>query len=64
MIFFWLDHVYSTALPPLPVMRLTAELINTSLSYLNTLKERELDLRGKLLASPVPEKNRYYTPKS
>ncbi|KAK5165519.1 U2 snRNP complex subunit [Saxophila tyrrhenica] len=27
-------------------MRLTTELINTSLSYLNPLKERELDLRG------------------
>jgi U2 small nuclear ribonucleoprotein A' len=27
-------------------MRLTAELIRDSLSYLNPLKERELDLRG------------------
>jgi hypothetical protein len=36
-------------------MRLTAELINNSLSYLNPLKERELDLRGAF------EKNRYYT---
>lgn len=27
-------------------MRLTAELIHDSLSYLNPLKERELDLRG------------------
>ncbi|RMZ89701.1 hypothetical protein DV736_g3095, partial [Chaetothyriales sp. CBS 134916] len=27
-------------------MRLTADLINASLSYLNPLKERELDLRG------------------
>jgi U2 small nuclear ribonucleoprotein A' len=27
-------------------MRLTAELIQSSLSYLNPLKERELDLRG------------------
>ncbi|GAM90142.1 hypothetical protein ANO11243_081820 [Dothideomycetidae sp. 11243] len=27
-------------------MRLTAELINESLSYINPLKERELDLRG------------------
>ena len=27
-------------------MRLTAELINNSLSYLNPLNERELDLRG------------------
>jgi len=31
------------------LMRLTAELIQSSLSYLNPLKERELDLRG---ASP------------
>lgn len=37
-------------------MRLTAELIQTSLSYLNPLKERELDLRGALA-----EKGRYYT---
>ena len=29
-------------------MRLTADLINSSLSYLNPLKERELDLRGAL----------------
>jgi len=27
-------------------MRLTADLIQSSLSYLNPLKERELDLRG------------------
>jgi len=27
-------------------MRLTAELIGSSLSFLNPLKERELDLRG------------------
>jgi len=27
-------------------MRLTAELIHNSLSYLNPLHERELDLRG------------------
>lgn len=27
-------------------MRLTSELIHDSLSYLNPLKERELDLRG------------------
>lgn len=27
-------------------MRLTAELINNSLSYINPLNERELDLRG------------------
>jgi U2 small nuclear ribonucleoprotein A' len=30
-------------------MRLTAELIQSSLSYLNPLKERELDLRGAFL---------------
>lgn len=46
-------------------MRLTAELINTSLSYLNPLNERELDLRGKPpqnAESPLgPEKDRYYT---
>jgi hypothetical protein len=29
-------------------MRLTAELIQNSLSYLNPLNERELDLRGAL----------------
>jgi U2 small nuclear ribonucleoprotein A' len=34
-------------------MRLTAELIENSLSYLNPLKERELDLRG----AYCPEKN-------
>lgn len=38
-----------------PTMRLTNDLINNSLSYLNPLKERELDLRG------ACEKNRYYT---
>lgn len=33
--------------PDVPAaMRLTAELIQNSLSYLNPLKERELDLRG------------------
>ncbi|KAK4989535.1 U2 snRNP complex subunit [Elasticomyces elasticus] len=32
-------------------MRLTADLINQSLSYINTLKERELDLRGHKLPS-------------
>lgn len=36
-------------------MRLTADLIRDSLSYLNPLKERELDLRGAF------EKDRYYT---
>lgn len=43
-------------------MRLTAELINNSLSYLNPLNERELDLRG-TTACPddVPGKDRYYT---
>lgn len=29
-------------------MRLTADLIHNSLSYINPLKERELDLRGML----------------
>jgi U2 small nuclear ribonucleoprotein A' len=33
-------------------MRLTAELIRDSLSYLNPLKERELDLRGALNSVP------------
>lgn len=37
-------------------MRLTADLINNSLSYINPLKERELDLRGM-----SREKGRYYT---
>lgn len=37
-------------------MRLTADLINNSLSYLNPLKERELDLRGM-----SAEKSRCYT---
>ncbi|KAI4178062.1 MAG: hypothetical protein LQ348_005698 [Seirophora lacunosa] len=32
-------------------MRLTAELIQTSLSYLNPIKERELDLRGHKIPS-------------
>jgi len=40
-------------------MRLTAELVHNSLSYLNPLKERELDLRG--IAAPCQEKDRYYT---
>lgn len=31
---------------PPPTMRLTADLIGHSLSYLNPLKEREMDLRG------------------
>jgi hypothetical protein len=33
----------------LSAMRLTPDLINNSLSYLNPLKERELDLRGAFL---------------
>jgi hypothetical protein len=37
-------------------MRLTAELIRESLSYLNPVKERELDLRGAFI-----EKSRCYT---
>lgn len=37
-------------------MRLTTDLINQSLSYLNPLKERELDLRG-----AYNGKNRCYT---
>ena len=40
-------------------MRLTAELIRDSLSYLNPLKERELDLRGAFI-----EKSRCYTSSS
>jgi len=37
----------TTSKPPTTTtMRLTAELITSSLSYLNPLKERELDLRG------------------
>lgn len=35
-------------------MRLTAELINSSLSYLNPLKERELDLRGMPSTQTMP----------
>jgi hypothetical protein len=31
-------------------MRLTADLIQSSLSYLNPLRERELDLRGAYFA--------------
>jgi len=45
-------------------MRLTAELINSSLSYLNPLNERELDLRGMPHPDDVPEKDRYYTNES
>ena len=36
-------------------MRLTTDLINDSLSFLNCLNERELDLRG------AYGKGRYYT---
>jgi len=36
-------------------MRLTADLVQNSLSYINPLTERELDLRG------ACEKSRYYT---
>lgn len=39
-------------------MRLTADLIGHSLSYLNPLKEREMDLRG---ASRGSHKGRYCT---
>jgi U2 small nuclear ribonucleoprotein A' len=39
-------------------MRLTADLINNSLSYLNPLKERELDLRG---MSQIPMKEQIAT---
>lgn len=43
-------------------MRLTAELITSSLTYLNPLKERELDLRGTTSpTSSFSEKSRYYT---
>jgi hypothetical protein len=34
-------------------MRLTADLITNSLSYINPLLERELDLRGAFFISPV-----------
>ena len=43
------NHHHSNRPIPGPqtiTMRLTAELINTSISFLNPLKERELDLRG------------------
>jgi len=35
-------------------MRLTAELITNSLSYLNPLNERELDLRGTTPCQTMP----------
>lgn len=41
-------------------MRLTVDLVQNSLSYLNPLKERELDVRGTVRPT-VDEKNRYYT---
>lgn len=31
-------------------MRISLDLINNSLSYLNTIKEREIDLRGMLMS--------------
>lgn len=34
-------------------MKLTPELIESSPSYINPLKDRELDLRGKALRIPV-----------
>lgn len=37
-------------------MRLTTELIQSSLSYLNPLKERELDLRGAFLGAKSIER--------
>jgi U2 small nuclear ribonucleoprotein A' len=37
-------------------MRLTGELVHNSLSYINPIKERELDLRGTAMS-----KDRYYT---
>jgi U2 small nuclear ribonucleoprotein A' len=45
-------------------MRLTAELIQNSLSYLNPLNERELDLRGKShLPIPTPLAPKIHSPK-
>lgn len=53
--FQWsIDDTILTSLEPglreSPTMRLTVELIHNSLSYLNPLKERELDLRGAYFA--------------
>ena len=45
-LFFFYTDIESPSRRPAGTMRLTAELIQTSLSYLNPLKERELDLRG------------------
>ena len=39
-------HYRQSDPPATTTMRLTAELVQNSLSYLNPLKERELDLRG------------------
>jgi hypothetical protein len=54
---FSLVTANETSTPPskstgrkLYTMRLTADLIQSSLSYLNPLKERELDLRGAYFA--------------
>jgi hypothetical protein len=41
--------VFGLSAQPAEKMRLTADLINSSLSYLNPNKERELDLRGAFL---------------
>ena len=48
-------HIWTRGNSPRSKMRLTADLIRDSLSYLNPLKERELDLRGAF------EKSRCYT---
>jgi hypothetical protein len=40
-------------------MRLTVDLVNNSLSYINPLKERELDLRG--IVAPSKRRTEYYT---
>jgi hypothetical protein len=51
LLYLHIEYFHLSANPstqrPAFAMRLTAELINFSLSYLNPLKERELDLRGK-----------------
>ncbi|RMZ76811.1 hypothetical protein DV738_g4687, partial [Chaetothyriales sp. CBS 135597] len=47
--------VAAARFPPASIsMRLTADLINASLSYLNPLKERELDLRANRLRHSIP----------
>lgn len=48
-------HSEVKAEPAAKMVRLTADLIQSSLSYLNPLKDRELDLRGAF------GKDRYYT---